>query len=73
VYRSTDNGMTWQGDTPVDSPLRETVAYGHMLELADGRLLFPFWGAKKLGERRQVGRLESVDQGQAWGFYRQIV
>lgn len=72
IYRSVDNGVTWQGDAPVDSPLRETVAYGHILELEDGRVLFPFWGARKLGARWEVGTLESTDEGKTWGTYRQI-
>ena len=72
VYRSVDNGVTWEGDAPVASPLRETVAYGHILELADGRILFPVWGARKLGERWQMGTLESTDEGKTWGTYRQI-
>jgi hypothetical protein len=72
VYRSKDNGVTWEGDAPIDSPNRETVLYGHILELSDGRLLLPVWGSRKLGERWQVGTLESTDQGKTWGTYRQI-
>jgi len=72
VYRSVDNGLTWEGDAPVDSPLRETVTYGHILQLEDGRILLPVWGAQRLGQRWQVGTLESTDEGKTWGSYRQI-
>src|SRR5215831_14955180 len=45
VYRSNDNGRTWQGDGPIQVEMREPIPYGHILELQDGRLLLPVWGA----------------------------
>lgn len=72
VYRSTDNGKTWQGDAPIQVEMREPIPYGHVLELQDGRLLMPVWGAWRLGERWQVGTFESADSGRTWKNYKQI-
>src|SRR5579872_258635 len=72
VYRSIDNGVSWQGDAPLITDIREVVPYGHILELPDGRLLMPVWGAHRLGERWQSGTLESTDEGKTWSTYRQI-
>lgn len=72
VYRSTDNGRTWQGGAPIDTHIREPIPYGHIVELPDGKLLMPIWGAFRLGQRWRVGVLESTDEGRNWGNYRQI-
>ena len=72
VYRSTDNGKTWQGDEPIQVPMREPIPYGRMMELPDGRVLMPVWGAWKTGERWQMGTFESTDSGHTWGNYKQI-
>ncbi len=44
VYRSGDNGLTWQGDEPIRVEMREPIPYGKIIELSDGRLLMPVWG-----------------------------
>ena len=72
VYRSTDSGKTWQGDQPLQLPMREPIPYGRILELSDGRLLMPVWGAWELGGRWQMGTFESTDEGRTWGGYKQI-
>ncbi len=72
VYRSTDNGQTWDGDAPMQLPMREPITYGRIMELSDGRLLMPVWGAWELGGRWQMGTFESADQGHTWGNYKQI-
>src|SRR5581483_2270090 len=43
VYRSNDDGKTWQGDAPIQVEMREPIPYGRILELPDGRLLMPVW------------------------------
>jgi len=72
VYRSGDNGATWQGDAPISVEMREPIPYGHIIELPGGKLLMPVWGAYRLGERWQVGTFESTDGGKTWGHYQQI-
>lgn len=72
VYRSRDNGKTWQGDAPISTPIREPIPYGHILQLPNGTLLMPIWGSFRLGQRWQVGVLQSKDQGANWGEYRRI-
>jgi hypothetical protein len=72
VYRSSDSGKSWQGDAPIQVEMREPIPYGRILELQDGRLLMPVWGAWRVGERWQVGTFESTDSGRTWKNYRQI-
>ena len=72
VYRSGDSGKTWQGDEPIQVPMREPIPYGRILELSDGRLLMPVWGAWELGGRWQMGTFESTDAGHTWANYIQI-
>lgn len=83
VARSTDNGHTWTGtDEPVQLPIpiREAHVGGSpILELADGTLLLPIWGALALVDgwetdpmRWRSGVLRSFDGGQTWTDYRTI-
>ncbi|MGH9397249.1 MAG: sialidase family protein [Terriglobia bacterium] len=72
VYRSKDNGRTWDGDAPIGIQIREPIPYGHIVQLPDGELLMPVWGSYRLGDRWQVGTLESRDDGRTWGSYRRI-
>ncbi len=72
VYSSKDNGMTWEGDEPINVPMREPIPYGKLIELPGGKLLMPVWGSLRLGERWQVGTFESADHGKTWGHYTRI-
>lgn len=79
VARSTDNGNTWSGlDQPatLPEPIREPWAYGKILELADGTILLPMWGTRKLADgweknpdRPSAGVLRSNDGGLTWSEY----
>ena len=72
VYRSRDHGLTWEGDEPIPTRMREPITYGHLVELPSGKILMPVWGAFRLGERWQVGVFESSDGGRTWKNYKQI-
>ncbi|PZF86682.1 exo-alpha-sialidase [Jiangella anatolica] len=83
VARSTDNGATWTGlNTPVTlpTPIREAWVGGTpIVELDNGTLLLPIWGAKELTpdwetdpRRWQSGVLRSFDGGLTWSDYRTI-
>ncbi|MER7334205.1 MULTISPECIES: sialidase family protein [unclassified Micromonospora] len=83
VARSTDNGHTWTGtDEPValPIPIREAHIGGSpILELGDGTLLLPIWGALELVDgwetdpmRWRSGVLRSFDGGRTWSDYRTI-
>lgn len=72
VYRSHDHGRTWEGDEPIRTEMREPIPYGKILELKDGRLLMPVWGAYRKGERWQMGVFESTDGGKMWPRYTRV-
>ncbi|HEY0698676.1 MAG TPA: sialidase family protein [Micromonospora sp.] len=83
VARSTDSGHTWTGtDEPValPIPIREAHIGGSaILELGDGTLLLPIWGALELVDgwetdpmRWRSGVLRSFDGGRTWSDYRTI-
>lgn len=83
VARSTDSGHTWTGtEEPVKLPIpiREAhVGGSQILELADGTLLLPIWGALELVDgwetdpmRWRSGVLRSFDGGQTWTDYQTI-
>jgi hypothetical protein len=72
VYRSADHGKTWEGDAPMATEMREPIPYGKIIELKDGRLLMPVWGAYRAGERWQAGVFESADRGKTWSRYARI-
>lgn len=83
VASSTDDGHTWAGtDTPVQlpEPIREAHVGGSpILELGDGTLLLPIWGANELVPgwetdpmRWRSGVLRSFDGGQSWSDYATI-
>lgn len=83
VARSTDSGQTWTGrDEPVELPIpiREAhVGGGRILELEDGTLLLPIWGALELVDgwetdpmRWRSGVLRSFDGGRTWSDYQTI-
>lgn len=83
VARSTDSGQTWTGtEEPVQLPvpIREAhVGGSRILELDDGTLLLPIWGALELVDgwetdpmRWRSGVLRSFDGGQTWNDYQTI-
>jgi Neuraminidase (sialidase) len=72
VYRSNDAGRTWEGDEPIRTDMREPIPYGKIVELKNGRLLMPVWGAYRAGERWQVGVFESSDRGKTWPRYSRV-
>ena len=42
-FQSRDDGKSWSGDSPIELPMREPIPYGRIVELPDGRLLYPVW------------------------------
>lgn len=72
LLRSTDSGDTWSGGEAIDVPFYSPAVYGKLLELPDGRLLWPVYGQQKPGERWRSVIIESVDGGQSWEILSQI-
>jgi hypothetical protein len=75
--RSVDNGRTWQDwsavmDYPFLSPAGRGFSYGKVLELADGRLMVPFYGVPREAadpRRRIAAAVFSHDRGASWPDY----
>lgn len=70
---SDDHGRTWQGTKAQAYEGFEAFAFGRVVELANGTLLLPLWGAY---DRRGIwgaGILKSKDQGETWSEWRSIV
>jgi len=60
LFRSTDNGATWQREQPVTTPIEHPA---HLLQLADGRILLTY------GDRKAPCGIEvrlSGDGGRTW-------
>ncbi|MFS0821555.1 exo-alpha-sialidase [Bacillus sp. 1P02SD] len=83
IAKSTDNGFTWEGtqqEVELPIPIREAhIGGSQILELEDGTLLLPIWGATELVEdwqtnpmRWRSGVLRSFDGGETWSDYRTI-
>lgn len=62
LFRSTDDGVTWQDEGRVS--LDKQIP-GHLLELKDGRILLTY-GDRRTGQRGIRARL-STDKGKTWG------
>ena len=62
LHRSEDDGRTWTNQGPVT---KANQINGHLLKLADGRLLLSY-GDRVKGEFGVLARL-SNDQGKSWG------
>lgn len=66
LLRSTDGGQTWTGGDPIDIGFYGPCVYGRLVELADGRVLWPVWGQQAADERWRSVLLESADAGFTW-------
>lgn len=66
--RSTDCGKSWEG--PYHFPAADFqgpfALRGNIVELPDGRLLAPLYGAKKFGELSRCVVMGSSDKGLTW-------
>lgn len=81
LLRSTDDGVTWTGNgTPITlpTPMYYNATYGKVLELSNGDLLMPIWGATDAPStptgaedpvRWQSGVARSTDGGVTWSDY----
>lgn len=83
VAASVDSGRSWTGTDQavvLPEPIREAhLGGGRIVELGNGTLLLPIWGAKDLVDgwqtdpmRWRSGVLRSFDGGQTWSDYRTI-
>lgn len=84
VGKSTNSGATWTGlTTPITmpTPFYFVATYGRILELANGDLVMPIWGAKTAPTHPggtidptawEAGVLRSTDSGTTWGSYSRI-
>lgn len=62
LYRSTDDGLTWQDEGQVSE---KKQIPGHLLQLKDGRILLTY-GDRREGLRGVRARM-SADKGKSWG------
>ena len=68
---SDDNGETWR-HMPVlrmEGVPDGAGVRGNIVELPNGALLLPFYGALHLGELSRAGLVRSDDRGESWYFY----
>ncbi|MDR3304299.1 MAG: glycoside hydrolase [Treponema sp.] len=71
VSISDDHGHTWR-HTPVLRPegyVPGSAVRGNIVELPDGALLLPFYGAKEIGCLASTGVMISRDNGEHWRFF----
>lgn len=68
---SDDNGKTWRHmpalhmeGVPEGGGVR-----GNIVEMPDGTLLMPFYGALNPGELARAGLIRSVDRGETWQYF----
>ncbi|WP_433086344.1 sialidase family protein [Dactylosporangium sp. CA-052675] len=66
LLRSCDGGRSWTGGEPIDLDFHSPAVYGEIVELADGRLLWPIWGQRTAAERWRSALLVSTDAGASW-------
>ncbi len=71
---SDDNAKTWRAMSLIepDGFLKGTAARGNIVELPNGSLLLPFYGAKRLNELSRVGLMKSDDRGESWYTYTEM-
>jgi hypothetical protein len=70
---SDDNGKTWQNTKAECYEGLEAFAFGTVVELPDGTLLLPLWGAYDKQGVWGSGLVKSRDNGATWGEWRSIV
>ncbi len=70
---SDDNGKTWQNTKAECYEGLEAFAFGTVVELPDGTLLLPLWGAYDKQGVWGSGLVKSKDGGDTWGDWRSIV
>lgn len=65
---SDDNGATWRQMSVLqpDGYAKGSAVRGNIVEMPDGSLLLPFYGAKELDELSRVGLFKSEDRGESW-------
>ena len=68
---SDDNGKTWRamGKIEVEGCEVEPAVRGNIVEMPEGYLLMPYYGAKRVGELSRSGLLRSDDRGESWYYY----
>lgn len=66
LLRSTDGALTWSGGEPIALDFYGPCVYGRLLELPDGRVLWPVWGQRTPDERWRAVLVESADAGRTW-------
>ena len=68
---SDDNGKTWRHMPPLHMEGVPTAGgvRGNILEMPDGSLLMPFYGALRTGELSRAGLVRSDDRGETWYYY----
>ena len=73
IVRSYDSGYTWEKElTKVEVPdFKLSGTSDAILELNDGTLLIPMYGAK-IGERQRAFILKSKDKGSTWTDFRTV-
>lgn len=68
---SDDNGKTWRHMSPLHMEGVPTAGgvRGNIIEMPDGSLLMPFYGALRTGELSRAGLVRSDDRGETWYYY----
>ncbi len=65
---SRDDGKTWE-NREIQYPFMASLASGmNSLQLADGTILFPVYGAQKPDDKDSSWLLRSTDYGESWQF-----
>ncbi len=68
ILTSTDRGYSWSAPIPITNPLGGWIAvYGQIIELPEGMLLLPAYGAN-VGEFMRSLLLQSSDRGATWSL-----
>lgn len=69
---SDDDGTSWRNREAQSFEGFEAFAFGTVVELPDGTLLLPLWGAYDTRGKWVPAVLKSRDAGESWGEYRPI-
>jgi len=77
VFRSDDNGRTWQGDKPQPrNGLWNPLPYGKIVELPDGDVLLSAWTHRSARDKYDSATsivLRSKDQGESFTQFHEIM